>query len=101
MAAKPLDIHPAVLAEFKSAVRWYLDRSETAAKNFVAEVDRAKSLITESPRRWPAAEGNTRKFVLQRCPYALIYRERRSDIQILAFATDTAAPNTGRNDSNG
>ncbi|HTS37926.1 MAG TPA: type II toxin-antitoxin system RelE/ParE family toxin [Candidatus Solibacter sp.] len=86
MAAKPLDIHPGALAEFKSAVAWYLDRSETAANNFVSEVDRAISLITASPRRWPTEERGARKFVLQRFPYALIYRERESDIQILAIA---------------
>jgi hypothetical protein len=39
MAVKPLQIHPAALAELKSAVAWYLERSETAAERFVAEVD--------------------------------------------------------------
>jgi len=86
MVAKPLDIHPAALAEFRSAVAWYLDQSEGAANNFVAEVDRAIELIVAAPRRWPAGERSTRKFVLQRFPYALIYREREPDVQILAVA---------------
>lgn len=41
MAAKPLEIHPSALAEFKSALSWYLERNETAADKFVAELDRA------------------------------------------------------------
>jgi len=34
MTAKQLNIHPAALGEFKSALLWYLERSEKAANNF-------------------------------------------------------------------
>ena len=44
MGANPLEIHPAALSDLKSALAWYLDRSETAAAKFVAEVDRAVGL---------------------------------------------------------
>jgi hypothetical protein len=44
MAAKPLDVHPEALEEWKSAVTWYLERNETAAVNFVAELDQANRL---------------------------------------------------------
>jgi plasmid stabilization system protein ParE len=76
MVGKRTEIHPAALAELKSAVEWYLERSEPAAREFVAEVDRAIALVIESPRRWPVCEHNTRKFVLR----------RDSGVQILAFA---------------
>ena len=86
MAAKRLDIHPAALAEFKAALTWYLERSETAALNFVAELDRAVDLVTKSPRRWPVGEYATRKFVLNRFPFAVIYREKDASVQVLAIA---------------
>lgn len=86
MAVKPLDIHPAALAELKSAVAWYQERNQTAALNFVAELDRVVALVTASPGRWPRGEHGTRKFVLQRFPFAVIYRERESDVQVLAIA---------------
>jgi plasmid stabilization system protein ParE len=86
MAGKPIEIHPAALAELKSAVEWYLERSEPAAEEFVSEVDRAIALVIESPRRWPVGEYNTRRFVLQRFPFAITYREKDSGVQILAFA---------------
>jgi toxin ParE1/3/4 len=86
MAGKRLDIHPAALSELKSAVTWYMERSEPAAQEFVAEVDRAIDLVIESPGRWPAGEHNTRKFILQRFPFAITYREKDAVIQILAFA---------------
>lgn len=97
MAAKPPDIHPAALAELNSAVSWYLDQNETAAIKFVADVDRAINLVNASPRRWPAGEGGTRKFVLQRFPYAIIYRERESAVQILAVAHGHRRPGYWKN----
>jgi hypothetical protein len=39
MSGKPIEIHAAALEELKSAIAWYLERSEPAATNFVAEVD--------------------------------------------------------------
>lgn len=66
MAGKRLEIHPAALAELKSAVEWYLERSEPAAADFVAAVDRAIELVIESPKRWPEGEHATRRFVLRR-----------------------------------
>jgi plasmid stabilization system protein ParE len=86
MAAKPFDLHPAALEEWKSAVAWYLEQNETAAVNFVAEIDQAVDLIAASPHRWPRGLDGTRKFVLQRFPFAVIYRERETDIQVLAIA---------------
>jgi plasmid stabilization system protein ParE len=86
MAAKPFDLHPEALEEWKSAVAWYLERNKTAAVNFVADVDQAADLIAEAPHRWPKGLQGTRKFVLQRFPFAIVYRERETDIQVLAIA---------------
>ncbi len=86
MAAKSLDIHPAALKEAISAVQWYLARNETAATKFAAELDRAVDLIVETPARWPLGEHATRKFVLQRFPYAIIYREKEKTVEVLAIA---------------
>jgi plasmid stabilization system protein ParE len=86
MADKPLDLHPAALAELKSAVVWYRERNQTAALNFVAELDRAIDLLIASPGRWPIGEHGTRKFVLQRFPFAVVYREKETVVQVLAIA---------------
>lgn len=86
MAAKPLDIHPSALAEFKSSVTWYLQRNQTAARKFAAAVDDALNLVAESPSRWPRGEYGTRKIILTRFPFAIVYREKQDAIQILAIA---------------
>ena len=86
MVAKALEIHPSALSDLKSAVSWYLERSEPAAVELAAEVDRGVALIVESPARWPSGEHGTRKFVLNRFPFAVIYREKLATVQILAIA---------------
>lgn len=86
MDVKLVQIHPVALTELKSALAWYLDRSETAAVRFVAELDRAIDLIAEAPKRWPAGEYSTRRFVLARFPFAVIYREKGTGVEVLAIA---------------
>lgn len=86
MAVKRLEIHPSALAELKSALTWYLDRNQSAAVKFAGEVDKSIGLVIEAPRRWPTGEHGTRRIVLRRFPFALVYREKRDAVQILAVA---------------
>jgi plasmid stabilization system protein ParE len=86
MAAKQLEIHPSALAELKSALSWYLERNQTAADKFAAELDRAMDLLTATPQRWPAGEHGSRKFILRRFPFAIVYREKEAAVQVLAIA---------------
>lgn len=86
MPADRLEIHPEALEEMKSAVRWYRERSANAASSFVEQVDEAIALIVQSPDRWPAGRNGTRKFVLHRFPFAVIYRGDAAAIQVLAVA---------------
>jgi toxin ParE1/3/4 len=92
MAVKLLEIHPAALAELKSAVVWYQERNETAAQSFVSELDRAVELVMAAPGRWPNGEHGTRKLVLQRYPFAVIYREKEAVVQVLAVAHGRRRP---------
>jgi plasmid stabilization system protein ParE len=86
MAAKPLEIHPSALAEVKSALSWYLERNETTAVKFAAELNRGMDLVIAAPRRWPQGEHGSRKFILRRFPFAIVYREKEAAIQVLAIA---------------
>jgi toxin ParE1/3/4 len=97
MAGKPLDLHPTALAELKSAVAWYRERNHIAALNFAAELDRAIDLVIASPGRWPRGEHGTRKFVLQRFPFAIVYREKETVVQVLAVAHGHRRPGYWRN----
>jgi len=79
-------------AEYEAAFEWYFLRSEFVASRFVEEMSRAIAMISEAPKRWPMATYGTRKFLLQRFPFAVFYREIPSGIQVLAVAHGNRKP---------
>jgi len=93
MPASTARLHDEASIEYDAAFDWYLQRSEEAARDFDAEVDRAIQLIIESPQRWPMGPYGTRRFLLRRFPFFLIYRERSPrEIQIVAVAHTSRRP---------
>jgi plasmid stabilization system protein ParE len=88
-----IEFHHEATAEYDAAFDWYLDRSADAAIEFDAEVDRALAQISAAPRRWAAGPFSTRRFLLQRFPFTLIYRELAlGNIQIVAVAHTSRKP---------
>jgi plasmid stabilization system protein ParE len=80
-------------AEYDAAFDWYLERSAEAAQRFSAEVERALGEIAGAPQRWAGGPRNSRRFLLHRFPYLLIYREGEDGvIQILAVAHTSRRP---------
>jgi plasmid stabilization system protein ParE len=50
------------------------------------ELDRAVDMIVESPNRWPKFESGTRRYLMRRFPFMVIYRDKGDVIQVLAVA---------------
>ena len=92
MAAKKVEFHEEAAREFLAAIDWYFSRSEEVASRFVVQVTSAVQLIAESPQCWPSHSLGTRKFVLRRFPFLVIYRERTDVIQVLAVAHSHRRP---------
>jgi plasmid stabilization system protein ParE len=90
--------HQGASADVKSAVVWYLQRSPKAAADFVEELDRAVGTIREAPERWPIGKNNTRRFLLWRFPFSVIYSQQQDVIVIWAVAHGSRRPDywTGR-----
>ena len=101
MKAGLFDYLPEAVREIEDAFDWYLERSPRAAESFLREVDRAASLIASSPQVWPRFEAGTRRYVLPKFPYSLIFRERDDRIEIVAVAHHKRRPRywRGRLDS--
>jgi plasmid stabilization system protein ParE len=92
MAAKPVEFHPAALAEAEATVAWYGERSFSAAQGFLTELERAIQAISEAPNRWPLFEQGCRRFPLRRFPYLLVYREKPASIEVVAVAHGRRRP---------
>ena len=88
-----VEFHDEASAEYDAAFDWYLERSSDAALKFDAEVNRAVAQIEEAPKRWASGTHFTRRFLLRRFPFVLIYRELDSgNIQIMAVAHTSRRP---------
>ncbi len=93
MRSDAVNLHDEASAEYDAAFDWYLQRSPDAALNFDAEVERALSQIVEAPQRWALGPHSTRRFLLRKFPFTLIYRERPTGaIQIVALAHTSRKP---------
>jgi hypothetical protein len=53
-------------------------------------------MIAVGPQRWPRSLHGTRKFLLHRFPFAAVYRELPSVIQVLTVAPPIGGPATGK-----
>jgi plasmid stabilization system protein ParE len=87
-----VEYFPEAIREIEDAFDWYLERSPRAAEAFLHEVDRAIALIATSPQVWPFFEAGTKRYVLTKFPYSLIYREEIDRIRIVAVAHHKRRP---------
>jgi len=81
-----VEVHPLAADEAEAAERWYRERNETAATRFRRELDRAVELIAERPEAAPPYVGNTRRFLLRRFPFFVVYRVFSHRVEVVAIA---------------
>ena len=74
------------LQEGEAAARWYAERSVTAAAGFSDEIDAAESANVRLPEAWPPFDHGTRRYLLQRFPFSVVYRVEARRILIVAVA---------------
>ena len=81
-----VEFHPLAADEAKAAERWYRERNEIASARFQRELDRAVDLISERPNAGSPYLGDTRRVMLRRFPFFVVYRANGDTIQIVAVA---------------
>ena len=81
-----VEFHPLAADEAEAAERWYRERNEIASARFQRELDRAVDLISERPDTGASYLGNTRRVLLRRFPFFVVYRLRGDNVQIIAVA---------------
>ena len=84
--ALPVELDPRAEEEARAAFLWYRERSERTAAAFEQEIEAAIEQIGESPARYPVAEGELRRFLLDRFPYAILYAIGTSSVRVIAVA---------------
>jgi toxin ParE1/3/4 len=90
--AREIEYLQEALIEAEATARWYAARSDSAAAAFSNEIDAAIAAIDEHPEAWPAYDHGTRRFLLRRFPYSVVYRVEASRILIVAVAHGRRRP---------
>jgi len=92
MPSKEVEFHEEALAEAQAAYDWYATRNAAAAEAFIGELDHAVERIGMFPEASPSYVSGTRRYVLKRFPFTVIYREQKKVIQIVAVAHGRRKP---------
>ena len=81
-----VEVHTLAADEAEAGERWYRERNATAAARFRRELERAVELIAERPEAGPPYIGSTRRFLLRRFPFFVVYRVYGRHVQVVAVA---------------
>jgi plasmid stabilization system protein ParE len=72
--------------ELDDARQHYAKIKADLARDFLSEIEKAIHKIKENPFAWPPYTRSTRRYLLSRFPYHVIYYIRSDDIVIVAVA---------------
>jgi plasmid stabilization system protein ParE len=92
MSPRRIDVHPEAVDEAQAAAQWYRERSALTADAFLAELDLAVERIAENPEMYPHYIRGTRRYLLQRFPFYLVYREHPEKLELVAIAHGRRRP---------
>ena len=84
MTRRRLQIAAAAEEEARAAFLWYSGRSEEAARRFQSDLVAAMERIQEGPLTGCAIDGDVRRMMLSRFPYAVLYTGDSDRIIVLA-----------------
>jgi len=80
----PIEIHSEAFDEIEGAIRWYDERAEGLGIKFEKELDHAVACIRDCPDTWSKYVSGTRRFFLNRFPFAVVYLYDGTKIRIFA-----------------
>ncbi len=69
-----VEYHPALEAELREIRDYYNDRSARLGDEFIDEFERQVLRIASMPERWMIVRGDTRRALMKRFPYVILFR---------------------------
>jgi hypothetical protein len=79
-----IEYHPSIEAELAEIRDFYNERSRNLGDDFINEFERAVLRIAAMPTRWMIVRGDTRRALMKRFPYLILFRI--VDDSVLRFA---------------
>jgi toxin ParE1/3/4 len=94
---RTVQLHSAALEEAEAATDWYAERSHRAAERFLNELKQAIEQVSDHPGQFPAFMFGTRRMVLRKFPFVIVFRETATTVDIVAIAHARRRPDYWRN----
>jgi len=82
MASAQVVLHELAVDEARAAHHWYLARSPAAADAFLNELDHAVEQISGFPNTFPTHVAGTRRFLLNRFPFRVVYAGIKAKLRL-------------------
>ncbi len=76
--------HPLARQEFIDAIDYYNESQDKLGLTFAEEVYKAIQLILQFPHAWSPFSKNTRRCIINKFPYGIIYQELKDKILIIS-----------------
>ena len=89
--------HPRAEVEFEEAVRYYEGCQPSLGLEFAEEVYAAIRRVSEYPEAWSAMSKNTRRCLVNRFPYGVLFQVKSGMLRIIAVANLHRHPDYWRN----
>jgi hypothetical protein len=78
--------HPDAEAEFNSAVEYYEQCQRGLGLEFAEDVYATVARIIQYPEAWSALSKNSRRCIVSKFPYGVIYQVKARGLRIIAIA---------------
>ena len=72
--------------EYETSLKWYMERSTSAAERFVNAIENVLSIISEHPKRWHNIYKNYYELRLKKFPFTIIYVIEENEQQVIITA---------------
>ena len=89
---KPIGFHPEARTEAVESARYDEEQQPGLGKRFSIALQDGITHIQNQPQLYPRIEADRQRTLLSHFPYGIIYRERESEIQIIAVMHLRRAP---------
>jgi plasmid stabilization system protein ParE len=87
-----VSFHPEAFREVEEAQSWYENRSYLAAAGFLHELSIALRRVADAPHRYPVALHGTRRILMERFPFSVVFRSTDDQVVVVAIAHQKRRP---------
>lgn len=86
------EFHPEALSEFEAAAQYYAERQPGLELRFIANVEATIQRICKAPKIGRVFDGETRRYLVQVFPYAVLYAIEPRHVLVIAVTHCSREP---------